>query len=43
MLIMSGILMGMDVNELDEQLKGPKNLGEIEDWKGAVAWGMLMQ
>ena len=36
----SGILMGMDVNEIDEQLKGPKNLGEIEDWKGAVAWGM---
>jgi len=37
---MSGILMGMDVNELDEQLKGPKNLGEIEDWKGAIAWGV---
>ena len=37
---MSGILMGMDVNELDDQLKGPKNLGEIEDWKGAIAWGM---
>ena len=36
----SGLLMGMDVNEIDEQLKGPKNLGEIEDWKGAIAWGM---
>jgi hypothetical protein len=37
---MSGILMGMDVNEIDAELKGPKNLGEIEDWKGAIAWGV---
>ena len=36
----SGILMGIDVNELDSQLKGPKTLEEIEDWKGAIAWGM---
>ena len=36
----SGILMGMDVNEIDAELKGPKNLGEIEDWKGAIAWGV---
>lgn len=36
----SGLLMGLDVNELDEQLKGPKTLEDIEDWKGAIAWGV---
>ena len=36
----SGLLMGMDVNEIDEQLKGPKTLNEIDDWKGAVSWGV---
>ena len=36
----SGIMMGIDVNELDSQLKGPKTLEDIEDWKGAVAWGV---
>jgi hypothetical protein len=36
----SGILMGMDMNELDEQLKGPRTVRDIDDWKGAVAWGL---
>lgn len=36
----SGLLMGMDVNDLDNQLKGPRTLEEIEDWKGSIAWGI---
>ena len=36
----SGLNMGMDVHEIDEQLKGPKTFAEIEDWKGALAWGI---
>jgi len=35
-----GLLMGMDLNDLDAQLKGPRTVRDIEDWKGAIAWGV---
>ena len=35
-----GILMGMDVAEIDEQMTGPRTMRDIEDWKGAIAWGV---
>lgn len=36
----SGILMGMDVNEIDEQMQSPRSVEDIEDWKGGLAWGI---
>ena len=35
-----GILMGMDMNEISEKMTGPQTLRDIEDWKGAIAWGV---
>ena len=36
----SGLLMGMDLNELEEQFKGPKTWRDIPDAKGAIAYGV---
>ena len=35
-----GVLMGMDMNEISEKMTGPQTLRDIEDWKGAIAWGV---
>ena len=35
-----GVLMGMDVNEIDSKMKGPRTTADIEDWKGGLAWGI---
>jgi len=35
-----GIIMGMDMNDIDERIKGPKTWEEVDDWKGALAWGI---
>ena len=35
-----GILMGMDMNDIDDRIKGPKTWEEVDDWKGAIAWGI---
>jgi len=35
-----GVLMGMDVNEIDAKMKGPRTTADIEDWKGGLAWGI---
>jgi len=36
----SGLLMGMDLAELEEQFKGPRTWREIPDAKGAIAYGV---
>ena len=36
----SGILMGMDINELDKHFEGPRTLSDISDAKGALAYGV---
>ena len=35
-----GILMGMDVNEMDERMKSPRTWEDVDDWKGGLAWGV---
>ena len=36
----SGLLMGMDLNDLQKQFKGPRTWREVPDAKGALAYGI---
>ena len=36
----SGLLMGMDLNELDQYFEGPRTLSDVSDAKGALAYGV---
>ena len=35
-----GLLMSMDIEEIDKQMTGPRTIRDVEDWKGAIAWGV---